>query len=294
MDRLRLTIGTTLSGRTVYEVLSDTLMLSSSRIKRVKLLDDGILLNGTRVFTTAAVREGDTLDVFIGDTEQSPLAPVPMPLDIVYEDDALLVINKPAGLAVHPTQDPDEVSLENGLRAYLGDRITAHPVSRLDRGTTGLMTVAKSGFVHEMFRRVMHTDDFRREYRGICHGVPEPAHGFIDGPIGFAEGSRYQRTVRPDGMPSRTEYETLSTDGCYTLLRLVPYTGRTHQLRVHLSHAGHPLVGDWLYGTEERDIITRPALHSYELWMTHPLTGEKLHLTAPLPEDMQRLLNKDR
>lgn len=291
MDRLSVTIDQTLSGRTVYEVLSDTLMLSSSRIKRVKLLDNGILLNGTRAFTTAVVREGDTVDAFIGDTGQSTLEPIPIPLDIVYEDDALLVINKPAGLAVHPTQDPHEVSLENGLRAYLGDRITAHPVSRLDRGTTGLMTVAKNGYVHEMLRRVMHTGDFRREYRGICHGVPAPANGFIDGPIGFREGSRYQRTVRPDGMPSRTEYETLLTHGPCTLLRLVPHTGRTHQLRVHLSSVGHPLVGDWLYGTEERDLIARPALHSHELWLTHPLTGEKLHLTAPLPEDMERLLN---
>lgn len=290
MNRLSKTIDASLSGRTVYEVLSDVCMLSSTRIKRVKLMDDGILLNGVRVFTTALVKEGDVLDVFIGDTERSPLEPVEIPLNIVYEDGALLILDKPAGLAVHPTQNPDEVSLENGLRFYLGEDILAHPVSRLDRGTTGLMTVAKSGFVHEMLRRVMHTEGFRREYRAVCHGVPKDGHGFIDGPIDFMEGSRYQRTVRPDGMPSLTEYEVLSVHGDYSFLRLVPHTGRTHQLRVHMASVGHPLVGDWLYGTEERNIIPRPALHSCELWLTHPITGAPLHLIAPLPEDMERLL----
>ena len=289
MNRVQITIEKELSGKTVYEVLSDSLRFSSSRIKRVKLLSDGILLNGVRAFTTAVVEEGDILDAFCGDTEKSALAPIPLPLDILYEDNALLILNKPAGLAVHPTQNPEEVSLENALRAYLGDAVTAHPVSRLDRGTTGLMTVAKSGFVHELLRRAMHTDGFRREYRGICLGTPSPASGIIDTPIGFDGDSRYRRTVREDGMPSRTEYELLLSQNGLSLLRLVPHTGRTHQLRVHMASVGHPLAGDWLYGTEDRDLIPRPALHSYELWLTHPLTGETLHLTAPLPDDMQSL-----
>ena len=117
-----------------------------------------------------------------------------------------------------------------------------------------------------------------------------PPRGVIDAPIARAEGSLVKRCVAPDGLPSRTEYEVLSYHGELTLLRLAPRTGRTHQLRVHMASLGHPLAGDWLYGTEDRALIARPALHSYALWFTHPLTHAVLHFTAPLPEDMERLI----
>lgn len=287
-------IDESLSGRTVGDILSDRLLLSSSLIKRLKRRETGILLNGIRAFTTARVQAGDTLTAEIGDIQDSVIQPMEMPLSIVYEDEDILVIDKPAGLAVHPTRDPNEITLENALAVYLGNDGIAHPVSRLDRGTTGLMTVAKNGYMHELLRRQLHTEAFRREYRGICSGQLSTADGLIDAPIGFAESSRYQRAVTPDGAPSRTGYETQyvkNTEcGEVSLLRLIPYTGRTHQLRVHLAYAGHPLIGDWLYGIEEPARIARPALHSYELWLQHPLTGARVHLTAPMPEDMQRLL----
>ena len=164
-------------------------------------------------------------------------------------------------------------------------------MNRLDKGTTGLMAVAKSGYVHNLLRRSLHTDDFRREYRGICLGCPEPKSGLIDLPIGRDERSTVKRMIRPDGAPSRSRYEVLEEGNGLALLRLLPETGRTHQLRLHLSAIGHPLAGDWLYGTEDPDLIPRPALHSCALRLRHPVTGELLTLTAPLPEDMERLLS---
>ena len=294
MRTLTRTISEAEAGRTVESVLTTELALSKSLIRRLKRRETGILLNGARAYTTARVRAGDVLSAEIGDAAASAVRPIGMPLAIVYEDEDLLVIDKPAGLAVHPTRDPDEATLEHALAAYLRLGETSHPVSRLDRGTTGLMAVAKNGYMHELLRRRLHTDAYFREYRGICVGELSPPAGRIDLPIGFAEGSRYRRAVTPDGAPSSTGYETLAAwpapEGTLSLLRLLPHTGRTHQLRVHLSATGHPLLGDWLYGTEAPERIARPALHSAVLRFVHPLTGAVIDLSSPLPPDMAALL----
>lgn len=288
------TIGEAEAGRTVESVLTNELALSKSLIRRLKRRETGILLNGARAYTTARVRPGDVLAAEIGDDAPRALRPVPLPLVIVYEDEDLLVLDKPAGLAVHPTQDPEETTLEHALTAYLKPGEAPHPVSRLDRGTTGLMAVAKNGYMHELLRRRLHTDAFSREYRGICIGVPSPPAGRIALPIGLADGSRYRRATVPGGAPSCTDYETLvswdAPEGRLSLLRLLPQTGRTHQLRVHLAAIGHPLLGDWLYGNEAPERIARPALHSAALRLVHPLTGAVLTLRAPLPADMAALL----
>ena len=280
-----------MEGRTAESILAREFGMAGARISRLKRSNSGVCLNGIRAYTTARVHAGDLLSAEIGDDPPRPTAePVAMPLDIVYEDEDLLILNKPAGLAVQPTRDPNEISLEHGLAAYLQNGDVAHPASRLDKGTTGLMTVAKSGYVHELLRRKMHTPEFRREYRGICIGTPAPHAGRIELPIGFYEGSSYQRAIRPDGAPSLTEYETLEILAGMALLRLIPHTGRTHQLRLHMAAIGCPLAGDFLYGTENRELIQRPALHSYELWLVQPVTGEPLHFIAPIPEDMRKIL----
>ena len=164
-----------------------------------------------------------------------------------------------------------------------------HPVNRLDKGTTGLMVVAKSGYVHNLLRRDLHSDRFRREYRGICLGCPDAERGTIDAPIGRDETSTVRRRVRPDGAPSLSHYQVLQRRDGLSLVKLVPETGRTHQLRLHMAAIGCPLAGDWLYGTEDPSLISRPALHSYALELVHPVTGAVLELTAELPEDMKRL-----
>lgn len=280
-------------GRMVKGILRGSLQLSYTLLKSLKWRENAILLNGQSVHVNAIVHAGDTVSVAL--SERTPredlyCANAAKP-DIVYEDDDLLVLNKPAGVAMHPKSgDASAPSLAAMLTNYLGEGSVPHFVSRLDKGTSGLLIAAKSGYVHDRLRRALHSSDLRREYRAVAVGRVEPPCGVIDAPICRAEGSIIRRCVRADGLQSLTEYEALQVSGRFTLLRLRPQTGRTHQLRVHMAYLGHPLAGDWLYGTEDKTLIARPALHSYELWFTQPVTGLELHFTAPIPQDMQRLM----
>ena len=282
-------------GRMVKGILRGSLQLSYTLLKSLKWRENAILLNGQSVHVNTIVHAGDTVSVVL--SERTPredlyCANAAKP-DIVYEDDDLLVLNKPAGVAMHPKSgDASAPSLAAMLTNYLGEGSVPHFVSRLDKGTSGLLIAAKNGYVHDRLRRALHSSDLRREYRAVAVGRVEPPYGVIDAPIGRAEGSIIRRCVRADGLPSLTEYETLQVNDRFTLLRLRPQTGRTHQLRVHMAYLGHPLAGDWLYGTEDKTLIARPALHSYELWFTQPVTGLELHFTAPIPQDMQRLMER--
>ena len=279
-------------GRSVKSLLTGEMEMSASHIARLKQRDGGILLNGAPVYTNARVRAGDRLLAAISDgpAARRP-APMAWPLEIVYEDEDMLVINKPAGIAVHAsTRAPGELTLENALAAYLPENCGMHPVSRLDKGTTGLMTVAKSGYMHELLRRRQHSPAFVKTYAAITSGCPAPPEGRIDAPLGYAPGSRYKMAVFDGGAPSVTAYTTLGITNGLALLRVSPETGRTHQIRVHLSHIGCPLLGDWLYGAEDAR-IARPALHAHTLKLEHPLTGERLNLVAPLPPDMAALVD---
>ena len=280
-------------GRPIKHLLRGELGVSSTLLKTLKWREGAIRLNGESVHVNAIVHTGDAVTVTLSERapRETDVPPLDIPLAIVYEDEDLLVLNKPAGLAMHPmSTDPAAPNLAGALIAYLGAGTVPHFVSRLDKGTSGLLIAAKSGYVHELLRRALHSEALRREYRALAVGSVTPPRGVIDAPIARAEGSLVKRCVSPEGLPSRTEYEVLSCRGGLTLLRLAPQTGRTHQLRVHMASLGCPLAGDWLYGTEDKALIARPALHSYALWFNHPLTGEALHFTAPLPEDMERLI----
>jgi len=219
--------------------------------------------------------------------------PAPGPLDIVYEDPDLLVLNKASGVAVHPGPGHYNDTIGNFLLHYYdsrGEEGDFHPVHRLDRGTSGLMVVARHPHAQEILKGQLHTADFHRTYLAVCEGAPEPPAGTVDAPLGPREGSLVEQCVRPDGKPARTRYETIRQAEAVSLLRLKLETGRTHQIRVHLAWLGHPLVGDFLYGREDPGLIRRPALHSAELSFRHPITGKQLSFSQPLPEDMAALL----
>lgn len=292
--RLTAEIPPELEGKTADRALRALFSLSASVIRRVKWLPDGILLDGEKVNTDARVRAGQTLSVVLSDPgERSAVSPAPGPLDAVYEDEDILVVNKPAGLLTHPGHGHYDDTLGNFiLWHYLqtGDDADFHPVHRLDKGTTGLLVSAKHAHAQEILRRQLHTPDFRREYLAVCEGVPEPPAGTVDAPIASAPGSLLRREVREGGQRAVTRYETLFVSGPRALLRLRLETGRTHQIRVHMAHLGHPLTGDFLYGTEDPALISRPALHSWRLSFRQPVTGEPLSFTQPLPEDMKSLL----
>ena len=293
MRTLTYTVPPEENGRMVKGILRGDLHLSYTLLKSLKWRENAILLNGQSVHVNAIVHTGDVVSVAL--SERAPREDLycehTARPNIVYEDDDLLVLNKPAGVAMHPkADDASAPSLAAMLTGYLGEGSVPHFVSRLDKGTSGLLIAAKSGYVHDRLRRALHSDNLRREYRAVAVGAVTPDHGVIVAAIGRTDGSIIRRCVRADGLPSLTEYETLQTNERFTLLRMRPQTGRTHQLRVHMAYLGYPLAGDWLYGTEDKNLIARPALHSYELWFTQPITGQELHFTAPIPQDMQRLL----
>lgn len=283
------------AGQPVKQLLLHLWGISGSFLSRLKFRQ-AITVDGAPVTVRFVPRPGDVLAADVSDQpgEHPHIRPVDFPLDILYEDEDLLLINKPAGIAVHPAALTEETATIAGAAAHYLHSSCFHAVNRLDRGTTGVMAVAKTGFIHARCMAMLHTDDFRREYRAVCEGIPSPAEGDIDLPIGRAESSLLKRQADPLGQPAHTHYEVLAASQGRALLRLTPTTGRTHQLRVHMAAIGHPLTGDWLYGTEDRALIARPALHSYHLRMTHPLTGTTIDVTAPLPEDMQRLLKEER
>lgn len=290
MKVLELTIGPDLEGRTVESLLARELRVSATLTRRLKRRENGITLNGARAFTTARVHAGDVLGADVSDDPSGRPAPKKADFGILYEDGDLIIINKPAGMASHAsTRDPDMPAAEGALAYYLPADIVPHPVSRLDRGTSGAMTFAKSGYVHELLRRQLHTADFYKEYLGICVGVPAPLSGVIDASTGFAGGSRYKRAVCADGVPSRTGYETLQTKNGLSLVRLIPHTGRMHQLRVHMAYIGCPLLGDWLYGEEAPALISRPALHAAYVRLKHPVTGAVVEVRAEMDKEMRLL-----
>ena len=292
--RLELTVTDGMAGTRVDTLLRSRLGMSGTVIRRIKWLEDGILADGRRVNTRFVPAPGQILSVRLSDpVRRSGVVPRPGRLDVVYEDRDLIVLNKAPGVCVHPGPGHYDDTIGNFLLDHYdraGEEADFHPVHRLDRGTSGLLVCAKHPYAQERLKAQMHTPEFRRIYLAVCRGAPEPPSGRIDAPLGPRPGSLVEQRVDPAGKRAATRYETVRSSPERALVRLELETGRTHQIRVHLAHLGHPLVGDFLYGTEERDVIARPALHSWQAEFIHPVTGERLHFSAPLPEDMADLV----
>ena len=287
MQLRSVTIDQALSDLAVSDVLKRVFCVSETLLRRLKTRPGAVRVNGEPAYVVVRVREGDVVSFDPSDPEKLSIRPIPFDLPVVYEDEWLTVINKPAGLAVHPARDPNEPTVENALAARYTGTDNPHPVSRLDKGTSGLMAVAKSGYVHALLKAQQHDGRFQKTYLAITNGVPKETHFFIDAPIGPLPGSTYARCVRPDGAASKSECTVLKTCGDLALVKLVPHTGRTHQLRVHMAYTGTPLLGDWLYGAREKT-LSFALLHAHMLSFVHPITGEALHFTAPLPGDFVR------
>ena len=293
LETITKTITAAEDGSTVRHILKAGLHFSTHAVARLTRAENGILVNGRHARTVDILHAGDVLQVETGDHRPPKVLPTPgdWPLPIVWEDGHLLVVDKPAGMTAHASNFlPDTPTVAGALAWQRGTDFIFHSVNRLDKGTTGLMVVAKSGYVHDRLRRALHTEGFYREYRAVCLGCPQPLQGTIDAPIGRDETSAVARKIRPDGQSAISHYEVLVPGEALSLVKLVPETGRTHQLRLHMASIGHPLAGDWLYGSEDPALIPRPALHAYALRLTHPVTGEVLSFTAPLPADMRRLV----
>ena len=291
MERFDVFVPAESAGQRADRFLADLEEIELTRSALQRLFEQGLVQCGEKpVAKNLKLKAGDHLTVDLPDAKPLEAQPQNIPLEIVYEDDYLLVVNKPAGMTAHASNFlPDTPTVAGALAWQRGTNFVFHPVNRLDKGTTGLMVIAKSGYIHDRLRYALHTERFCREYRAVCIGCPDPKSGTIDAPIGRDPNSVVGRCVRPDGARAVTHYEVLGRSNGLSLLRLRPETGRTHQLRVHMASIGCPLAGDWLYGEEDPDLIPRPALHAYALDLDHPVTGEHLSLTAPIPADMARL-----
>lgn len=294
---LTLPVPRELDGAEVNTLLRRVLGLSGTVLRRVKWLPDGITLDGTRVNVRVRAGAGQTLSVRLTDPERkSGIVPREGPLDILFEDRDLIVLNKAAGVCAHPGPGHYDDTLGNFLLWHYdreGEPADFHPIHRLDKGTTGLIVAAKHPYAQEKLKNDLHTGAFRRQYLAVCDRVPLPDRGVIDAPLGPEEGSLIRRCIRPDGAPARTHYRVLQTFGPRALVELELDTGRTHQIRVHMASIGCPLTGDFLYGTENPALIPRPALHSAALELTHPVTGERLVFSLPLPADMAALIPEE-
>lgn len=268
---------------------------SSQNIASIKHMPKSILVNGIHYYMRQTLAAGDKLTVQITETAYSEkIPPVELPLDIVYEDEDIIVINKPTGMPIHPSLNNYYNTMANALAWYYKEQdkpFIFRCCNRLDRDTSGLTVVAKhlvsAGILSSMTgRREVH-----REYLAIAAGHVTPESGTINAPLARKPGTIIERTVDWEhGEPAITHYRLISATRLHSLVALKLETGRTHQIRIHMKYLGFPLIGDYLYNPD-MTYIGRQALHSHKLSFPHPITGEMMEFTAPLPEDMQAVLH---
>ena len=261
-------------------------------IRQLKETEDGLLRNAQPTFTTVALKAGDRIRVRLLEKAEGSEAimPAPLPFEIVYEDEDLLVVNKPANMPIHPSFQNHGNTLADALTWHYqqhGEDFVYRCINRLDRDTTGLLIVAKHLLSASILSDMVGKREIHREYLAIVKGIP-PENGTISAPIGRKKGSAILREVNFEtGEPAVTHFARLEIRNGLSLVSLKLETGRTHQSRVHMGYIGCPLIGDYLY-YPECSRISRQALHSHRLSFLHPITGKALSFTAPLPEDMER------
>lgn len=277
----------------VLHVLKEQFFLSDRLITKLKKANK-IYLNSLPTYTKKSVTMGDTVSVLIDfEEDNSNIVASNIPLNIIYEDDYLLVLNKPANIAIHPSILHFDNSLSNGVKFYfdkLGLKKKIRIVNRLDRNTSGIVIFAKNEYIQECLIKQMKTNEFKKEYLAIAKGILESKSGTLNFPIARKEGSIIERTVTSDGDSAITHYDVVKEFNNLSLVHIVLETGRTHQIRVHFSHIGHPILGDTLYGSPS-ELINRQALHSYKLTFIHPVTKKELILESSLPNDIKNIIN---
>ena len=287
MRKLTLIIPNEYNGVQIKSVLRKHFCMSSALITALKT-EDGITINGVHANVTEKVHTGDILTMRIYESASENIVPTQMDMDILYEDEDILAVNKPAGIPTHPSIRHYTDTLANGVRYYYKDiPFTFRAVNRLDKDTSGIVLIAKNRFAAEALSRQIREKQIGKTYLAICCGTLPAAEGIVDAPIARDEGI-IKRRIDKAGQHAKTHYTVLAQSDNYTLVQAEPITGRTHQIRVHMAHLGAPLYGDFLYGKEVAD--SRTMLHCSALDFTHPLTKEKMHLSAPPPADFTEFL----
>ena len=271
------------SKREVLSLLETKLRCSGNIITKLKK-GDYILLNGRRVTVREILKEGDDLEIILPQEPSENIVPNPeIPFKILYEDEDILAVDKPANIPTHPSVNHYTDTLANGILAYLGEDFTFRAVNRLDRETSGVVIIAKNMLSAHLMSQTVKNRGVKKIYNAICHGSPNSPDGIINQPIARENKSIIKRCVRADGKESKTRYKVEKTDGKYSLVRVEPITGRTHQIRVHFAYIGCPLFGDRMYGSDVEN--ERVRLHCKSIEFKHPITQIDMKISAELPED---------
>lgn len=271
-----------------------------SRAQLQRLIKSGALTVNQRPSKPSYRAEaGDRISFVLPEAPEEVVQPEPIPLDIVYEDQVLLAVNKPAGMVVHPAAGHTSGTLVNALLAYIpqiadvSGQERAGIVHRLDKDTSGLLLVAKDSQAHAALQQQFKRRQVRKTYLALVEGRVRPAEGIIEVPVGRDHRERKRMAAVRTGRPATTHYRVRENFRQHTLLEARPHTGRTHQVRVHLGWLGHPIVGDRVYGRRRQGLLPgRHFLHAHELRFSHPATGEELTLVAPLPPELEALLRQ--
>ena len=269
---------------------------SGQNLSEIKRMPKSILVNGVHYYMRQELSTGDHLQVRICETQNSEkIPPTKLPLDIVYEDEDLLVLNKPAGMPIHPSLNNYTNSIANALAYYFqsqGKPFIFRCCNRLDRDTSGLTIVSKHLVSGSILSDMTKYREVHREYLAIARGSVTPSEGTIQAPLGRKEGTIIERTVDWEhGEDAVTHYKVVKEANGHSLVSLRLETGRTHQIRIHMKYLGYPLIGDYLYNPD-MEYMTRQALHSHHMEFTHPITGAHMSFTAPVPEDMARVMQE--
>lgn len=287
-------IDTAHDGMILREYLKNVLGISHSLLSTLKTEEDGIMLDGKRVTVRAVVRGGNVLTVKTNDSTSSDIDPVDIPLDVIYEDDGILAVSKPPYMPTHPSIKHRDDTLANAVMFYLGKtnaNAVFRAITRLDKDTSGVVLLAKNAYTAAMLTGMMQSGRISKQYCAVVCGIP-PEHFTVEANIKRTAESIITREVCGDdeGRYARTEFIRLSHGEKYSLVRAIPFTGRTHQIRVHLAHSGCPIAGDSLYGGSCSE-ISRHALHAERLILNFP-DGRVLTLTSTIPSDMSELIDQ--
>lgn len=282
------------NGMVLREYLREKLQFSSRFIKKLTTKKGYLIVNDQPVTVRYVLQTGDMLEVIIPDEKRSEsIQPESIPLQIIYEDDYLIVLDKPARIPSIPSRLHPTGTIANGLLAYYDEQnlpYTVHVVTRLDKDTSGLMLIAKHQYSHSLLSAMQKRNKIIRSYEALVHGKLERSEGTIEKPIRRKLDSIIEREVSPFGQKAITHYKVIRQYESFSHVAVRLETGRTHQIRVHFSAIGHPLLGDDLYGGSTK-YINRQALHCANIQFIHPFTNENLTFNSELPEDLRKLFN---
>lgn len=271
-------------GRKIESVLQKEMGFSTTLIRRLKRIEGGIMLNGKQAIVIERLSCGDELKVTISGKECDNIIPVDLPINVLYEDEDIIAVNKPRSMPTHPSKDHQTDTLANRVVSYLGKDSSFHAITRLDNDTSGVVLIAKNPFAAAVLTEDIKNRKINKEYIAAVNGVPQPLCGKVSAPIKKKGESGIARCISPDGKEAITQYEVDRIFGEFSIVKLYPLTGRTHQLRVHMSYIGTPIYGDSMYGAPQLGEKTR--LHCHTITFNHPISKRKTTISAPVPDDI--------